>query len=686
MKSPNITLLAKTLGAIVVLLLAGTLVLRLTGATEIDGLDESLFFAMNGVIGSWIISRQPGNRVGWIMLGGALSFSLMTFTGYYALHGLVVGPGTLPAARALSWPQTWLWVPGAALPFLLLPLYFPTGRLLSPRWRWFVRVIVVAASATAIVAAFMPGDEAIQIPADDAQITNPLGIDGMNAMAPDWFRDLLAVMIPILLFGALALATLNLILRFRRSQGVERRQIKWFTYAMAGFPVVILLGQVDLPLGGAQAVFYLTCLPVAIGIAILKYNLYDIDLIIHRTLVYGALSACILTIYVVIVGGLGALVQGRSNLFVALLATGLVAVIFHPLREYLQRGATRLVYGERDEPYAVLVRLGQRLEGTMAPASVLTAIVETIRDALKLPYVAIALQEDGAFRYAVVSGVESSDALHLPLVFQLEPVGELILAPRSPGESFSAADRRLLEDLSRQIGIAAHNVRLAALTMQLNEDLQRSREGLVLTREEERRRIRRELHDGLAPTMAALNLKAGKIRSLVGSEPTAAVELVDEWRTDIRTTIADIRRLAYELRPPVLDELGLVAAIRERADQLSSVDLQIAVEEAENVGALPAAVEVAAYRITHEALANVELHSRARSCRVRFWRECEPRQVLCLEVLDDGIGLPDSPARRSGVGLLSMSERAAELGGSCTAARMTDGGTRILVRLPVVRE
>ena len=202
--------------------------------------------------------------------------------------------------------------------------------------------------------------------------------------------------------------------------------------------------------------------PVAVGFAVLRYRLYDIDLVINRTLVYGALTVSVVGIYVLVVGYLGALVQTGGNLFVSLLATGLVAVLFSPLRDRLQRAVNRLMYGERDDPYAVVSRLGERLEAALAPEAVLPTIVQSVKEALKLPYAAIALTENGAAtpRVTASAGEPVEKPLHLPLTYQGEPVGELLLEPRAPGETFGPADRRLLEGLARQAGVAAHAVRL----------------------------------------------------------------------------------------------------------------------------------------------------------------------------------------------------------------------------------
>ena len=490
---------------------------------------------------------------------------------------------------------------------------------------------------------------------------------------------------------------------FRVSGAVQRQQTKWVVFGITIAAVGSQLSQLVLPLLPlppitlalvANTIYYLSLLflPLTFGIAILRYRLWEINILINRTLVYALLTLCVVCLYILIVGSLGVVFQTRGNLLISLIATGLVAVLFQPLRARLQRSVNRLIYGDRDDPYAVLSRLGQRIEVTLAPEAVLPTIVETVAQALKLPYAAITVKRDEEFMIAAFYGAKSSDLMHIPLIYQAEQVGELLLAPRAPGEAFTAADKRLLNDLAHEVGVAVHAVRLTSDLNRLTIDLQRSRERLVLAREEERRRLRRELHDGLAPTLAALALTASNAGDLIPTDPAAAVAMVNELQNEIRATVGNIRHLVYELRPPALDELGLVAAIRERAVQLSSLNqadnghngapsrLQVQVEAPESLPPLPAAVEVAAYRIVQEAITNVTRHAQARACVVRL----SLNGVLQLEILDDGIGLPAE--RKAGVGLLSMRERAAELGGSCVIEKRNEAGTRVCARLPVTKE
>jgi signal transduction histidine kinase len=446
-----------------------------------------------------------------------------------------------------------------------------------------------------------------------------------------------------------------------------------FTYLVFGTPLEPF-GQNEQEISYV-GVFALLFVPVFTYIAILKYRLYYIDVVINRTLVYGALTACVAGIYVLAVVALGALFQAQGHLAVSLSATGLVAVLFQPLRSRLQRGVNRLMYGERDDPYAVTSRLGRRLEATLVPEAVLPTVVETIAQALKLPYAAILLQDGNGYRTAASYGSPRGESETLPLIYQREEIGQLVLSPRAPGEGFSDADRDLLEDLARQAEVAVHAVRLTA-------DLQSSRERLVATREEERRRLRRDLHDGLGAQLAGLNVQAGALRRLIPRDPDAAEEVVVELREELRTAISDIRRLVYDLRPPALDDLGLAEALRRLAERYGSEgeQLRMLVEAPEDLPSLPAAVEVAVYRITQEALTNVARHARARTCVVRL----AVKNDVALQIVDDGVGIPAQ--RSAGVGLSSMRERASELGGSCVVEPVPKGGTQVLVRLPLPKE
>jgi signal transduction histidine kinase len=597
---------------------------------------------------------------------------LALLTAYFLLaNGMVVTPLLFlepywPGAQSLSY--------AVIQPLFFAPLLvaflsvFPNGRF-TPAWtRWLV------------IAAILYG---------------PVGTLLLTSRTLS--RPTAVFILAVLTWFALIFAGLYAqIHRFRRvSNAVERQQTKWFLFGFSMEAVLVLLITIltvganyfslDLsqrwwaPLINLGWALVFATLPVSLTFAVMRYRLFDIDLIINRTLVYGALTASIVGLYVLVVGALGIFFQTQGNLLIALLATGIVAVLFQPLRDRLQRGANRLIYGERDDPVEALSRLGRRLETAVPPDEVLSVLVETIALTLKLPYVAIHLTVEQEDRIAAAYGNPTPDLIQFPLVYQGEKIGQLVVGPRSPGSAFSPEELRLLRNIARQAGSAIQAVRLTG-------DLQRSRQQLITAREEERRRLRRDLHDGLGATLAALNLEAAVLRRSIRTDPQRAESLVDEFRQDIRAAIDDIRHLVYALRPPTLDQLGLVEAVRAQAVQYSRAEvqneaaLQITVEAPETLPPLPAAVEVAAFRIIQEALTNVVTHAQARHCVVRL----ELGHDLQVEVVDDGVGLGNGRPPPNGLGLLSMRERAEELGGTCLIEPAAGGGTRIVAALPLL--
>ncbi len=501
-------------------------------------------------------------------------------------------------------------------------------------------------------------------------------------------------------FAALVIAVGAQLYRYRTcTDPGQRQQMKW---VVLGFGFYIIL-VVPLSLGVLLPAFtwgpvinllglmLAQCfIPLAIGFSILRYRLWDIDLIINRTVVYGGLTLLVTVVYVLLVGLMSNLFQSGSSLALSVFATGLIAILFNPARQRLQTAVNRLMYGERDDPITVLTALGRRLEETVAPAETLPTLVETIAQTLKLPYVAIVGNGEvgeqmsrGAVEIlaAYPSLLTSHPApLAFPLIYHAQTIGQLLVAPRAPGEAFTPAERRLLENVARQAGAAVHAARLTT-------DLQRSRERLVTTREEERRRLRRDLHDGLGPQLATLTLKVDAARNYLRQEPEtprpASIETTDhlllELKREIQEAIQDIRRLAYNLRPPALDQLGLAPALGEYAAQNSGNGLLITVDAPTALPPLSAAVEVAAYRIALEAITNVVRHARATHCRVKL---SVVGDSLYLEIADNGVGLPEAPS--SGVGLASMRERAAELGGAFDLRAAPAEGTHVSIRLPIL--
>ncbi|HUG30314.1 MAG TPA: GAF domain-containing sensor histidine kinase [Candidatus Limnocylindria bacterium] len=470
---------------------------------------------------------------------------------------------------------------------------------------------------------------------------------------------------------------------YRAAQPVVRKQMRW---AMLGgvaatIPSAVLLFGPELvtgrPLIPWSAVGLLALpMPIGIAMAILRDRLFDIDVAVNRALVYGGASLALVLIYAVSVSVIGSLLPLEGGFPASLLATGLAAVVALPIRDSLQAAVNRLMFGDRDDPYRALTRLGQRLESTLDPVEAPTVIVRTVAESLRLPWVALRFGPAGADRTIAHGRRPLGEPIGVPLMYGAEVIGDLLVAPHSSSEPLSVADWTLLEALARQAGVAVHAV---SLTL----DLIDSRERLVAAREEERRRIRRDLHDGLGPTLAAIGMRAEVAADLAAHDPAASARVLGELREDVHDALADIRRLVDALRPPALDELGLVGSLRAQAERLGGPRLDIA-----GIGelpVLPAAVEVAAYRIVSEAMTNAARHSGASTCTVRISAPpvgSEDVPALELEIVDDGRGLP-ATGIRPGIGLGSMRERAAEVGGTCRIEAMPAGGTRVIARLPL---
>lgn len=481
--------------------------------------------------------------------------------------------------------------------------------------------------------------------------------------------------------------------RFRRGDPVQKEQIRWTTTAFA-LRFVLVFCVIATPVGPfinqpttqgligdliwtpisylASAIFV-----IAIGIAILRYRLFDIELILNRALVYGALTTFVIGVYALIVEGIGALLQVEGNTFLSLLATGLVAIAFNPLRAWLQRAVNRLLYGQRSEPYAVAAHLGRQMETAFAPGDLLHAIAQTIGQTLKLPQVEIVLIGDDQVTMWQGNPVKTSAYHAYPLTYQGEHLGDLRVTPRT-GEALGGADRQLLEDLARQAAIAVH-------AAQVTLELQRSRERIVTAREEERRRIRRDLHDGLGPQLAAQSLKLETAHDLILTQPARAQAVLDDLLTLSQKMVGEIRQLVYALRPPALDDFGLLGAIQEIVGRVVPPTLSVELRAPEQLPPLPAAVEVAAYRIAQEAITNVVKHGQATQALVQIDLVARRREndTLLLEIRDNGRGIAADMC--PGVGLHSMRERAVELDGVLSITSNQPQGTVVHAELPVSR-
>ena len=617
-------------------------------------------------IAGWLITvHRPANVIGWLLIADGVNSAVGWLATPYSHYGLITNPGSLPGARwSLLWDNAgW---PALFAGLVALVFVFPNGRLPSARWR---RVAIGATVSFAILqlgVLFEPQ----HYDAPFQHFSNPLPVlpsAVMAALTPFW----------LIAFASLFVAAWTIRVRFRRATGIERSQLLWLSYGALLIPLTLVFCTLEVIVGHGPSsitviglVGALNIIPAAIGIAVFRYRLFDIELILSRTLVYGTLTACVIGGYAALFAGIDHLIRARG--VAGVVAAGFVAMGFQPLRSNLQSRVQRLVYGDRADPYGALARLGQRLQSAPEPGEVFSTIVDDVANTLRLGYCAVTLTRDGGSEIAAERGRPGREPQYVvPLAYQGAEIGELIAEP-APQSALSPTDRHLLDDLARQAGAAVHSVRLMS-------DLQRSRERLIAAREEERLRLRRDLHDGLGPTLAALVFKIGLIRDNVRRDPDRTEEMLSELGGETKGAIDDIRALVYALRPPALDELGLVGALREQAALLSEgAGFEIEVESA-GLPELPPAVEVAAYRIVTEALTNVVRHARASRCDVRLQLD----DGLSLDVSDDGAGIGASV--RMGIGLRSMRERAAELGGTFEIADNGVRGTHIRVGLPVAR-
>jgi two-component system, NarL family, sensor kinase len=606
------------------------------------------------LVGAGIVRGEPRNPVGWIVLASGCFLPLATAAYLYA-RAVFEERADLPAASWVGWLDGWPWIPAVAVIPTVGLLLFPNGRLPSRRWRPLL--VVGVAVLVAISVSLLFGARLLDFPGH----ANPLALPGTTGSIAGELLSCVALIAPLSTAGAWSVHVRRRAIVAQR-EALALRLVEpagWLIAASWWLTLVITLMTGDSVNALPAQAFALIVLASTAWVAIRRYRLFDTRLAISRLLIYGSLSACVLVVYLAVAASVEALASDVVGIPIAVLAAVLVAL---PLRDVLARGANRLVYGYRDDPYGALVRLGQRLEDAAVPKDVLPAVARTVRAALRVPYVAIEIRGSAT----TVGDLRGAPSETFPLIFAGETIGVLTAEQREPGISFTPAERTLLKGVSHQVAAAGHAV-------SLTQDLLRSRERLVAATEEERRRLRRDLHDGLGPGLAGIVLGLQRARRYVDMDPAKAREQLDELTVQTQHAIAEVRRLVYDLRPSALDELGLVGALTEQARALGP----ITVLGPDRPLQLPAAVEVAAYRIALEAMTNTARHAAATEATVRVSVD----GALQLEISDNGSGLP--VAYRAGVGIRSMRERAAELGGHVSIEQGTTTGTLVRATIPL---
>jgi len=633
-------------------------------------------------VGALIASRRPRHPIGWLMLA----------------IGLVSATGGVfdESARQLYAPRPEL---GAALFMVgdvlsrlvllligIMLLLFPDGRLPSRGWRGVVIAGTTAWALSAFTEVVGPGPLADFAMSPPPQ--NPFGVASLNDFSPG---PAIGVSIFIVLFASLLLSIVSVAFRFHRAGPELRLQLKWVALAASLYVAAEVGGNVfvataqsfsgwaPLPFSAAQLVAF-AAMNLAIAIAILRHRLFDIDLVISRTVAYGVLAGVITTFYIVVVAGVGGILAAgsASRLLLAVVATAFVAVAFQPLRARLERLANRLVYGVRAVPYEVLADFTTRLDGRQSSLELLPVMARMLAQGTASDAATVWLHENGrevaASSFPEHQHVTADVATRSVLLQHAGAnLGRLTVARRS-GEALSPTEERLMDGLASQAGLVLHSAGLQDELSRRMIELRQSRHRLVTAQDEARRRLERDLHDGAQQNLVSLRMKLGLAASLARDKPGSLEPLLQEMQSELGDALDSLRNLARGVYPPLLEAEGLKSALRARARQVPiSIDVQCGPER------YPRELEGAVYFCCSEALQNLTKHSRATRGSVRMW--CEDGR-LCFEVRDNGRGL-DPASAKSGGGLQNIRDRLDALGGVVDVSSAPGAGARVAGWVPL---
>ncbi|GAA0229140.1 M12 family metallopeptidase [Cryptosporangium japonicum] len=627
-------------GVVAVAILLG----QLDGGTDADTgpVGISIALAISGTaMGVLILIAVPKHLVGRLLLAAGASAA--------------VGAVAVSWSRwePVAWLSQWTWWPAYGLLFLAL-LLFPNGRLPGRGWRWLAIALAALTLLSTVALAVIATDEPRTLLSNVDVEPSPTTKLALRIFAVGVFLTVLAG------FGVLA----ALWSRWRRADSDTRQQLACL------LPAVVLLllgwGLTFFNLDGGY-VLAAVAVPLGMTVAIVRYGLYDLDRVLNRTLVWLVMTALVVIGFVAIVTVLREVIMRNTSAdSISLVTTGVIAIAYAPLHRRVQQGVNQLLYGDRHDPYKVIAEMGDVLGQTAEPNAVLPLLTGTIASSLQVPYVAVEVAEQQGSRLLAWYGQVGPTVQAFDMISRGEHIGRLLVSPRTDGGHFTPRETQLLADIALHAGVAVEASRLT-------RDLQESRERLVRAQEEERRRLRRDLHDGLGPSLTGMSMQVRAARKVAG--PGRVRNILDALAGDLTACTAEVRRLVDELRPPALDR-GLAVALRDECRRFDSSALSVQLELRDDLDRLPAAVEVAAYRVVAEALNNVTRHAGARNCVVTVRRGRD----LTIEVTDDGVGI--SGPVRAGVGLASMRDRAGELGGECEIVPAEPTGTTVRVHFP----
>jgi signal transduction histidine kinase len=628
--------------------------------------DVLLFITFLGLasVGATIASRQPSNPIGWLFVIIAVGPATAFAGEAYAYRALILRPGSLPAGDYAGWFSNWGWITVPLIVFLLL--LFPTGRLPSRRWRSVGWALGIWLGVTTVAAMVIPGAME-NLPGSD----NPFGVEAVRGIARPFLDT--AAFAGLSAFALLAAA--SLIFRYRSARGEERQQLKLFTYgAVVSAILLAMLDYVPTIVGDVLVPTILLLLSGSTAISILKYRLYEIDLVVRKTLVYGLLAALVTGVYLMLVVAVPAAVLGTEadgSSIMVILATAVLALLFLPLRRRMAHFANRLVYGKRATPYEVLSEFAGRVGGSFGVEDVLPRMARVLGEGTGAESAEVLIREGNGLRGAATWPPGSSpggepDVL-VPVTHQGQDLGAL--AVRKPkGEPLTPSEDKLVRDLAGQAGLVLRNARLF-------EDLRASRKRLVAAQDQERRRLERDIHDGAQQQLVAMAVKLRLIEGLVEKDPAKAREIAAQVKEEANAAIDDLRDLARGIYPPLLADEGLPAALQAQARK-SPVPVEV---HPDGVARYPQEIEAAVYFCVLEALQNVAKYANASRADLTL------RQVddaVEFEVSDDGRGFDPASVVR-GSGTQNMADRLEALGGSLEIRSAPGEGTTVVGRVPV---
>jgi signal transduction histidine kinase len=691
----NATFRARLPWAIWVVVLA-TLILALVLSGINGSLSSDPFFISVAIVmilgyttvGALLASRVRGNPIGWLMMITGGAFMLSALSSEYAKWALVTSPGRHPLVGLAVSLNGWIGIVAIA-PIPLLLILFPTGRVPSHRWRWLPVALVIGFSVGVLASVLHPGQVDI---APGIQPPNPTGIESL--------RSLLNLLLLAVGATGIALSLLSvavLVQRFRAARGEERQQIRWLAYVtLLGtlFFVLAIVTSIGLESGQSSTLNDLTffafflCIgigvPAATGIAVLRYRLWDLDIVIKKTVVFAIVAAVITSIYVVVLLAVPTLVFGANKSFSPLVfgTTIAIAILFQPLRTRARRLADRLVYGRRATPYEVLSEFSDRLSGSYSTEDVLPRMAQLVREGTGATQAIVWLRVGDELVPAATAPMDAERPVAIrqagdelsgfepemsafPVRHQGELLGAISL-DLPPSDPMSGDKERLILDVAAQAGLVLRNVRLI-------EELRASRRRIVAAQDERARKLERDIHDGAQQQLVALSVQLKLAEQLAGKDPDKERDLLRRLQTQATNALEDLRDLARGIYPPLLADQGLTAALEAQARK---APLPVTVGT-DGIGRYTRDVEAAVYFCVLEALNNAAKYAEASAATVRLAAE----RGLTFEVVDDGRGF--DPAEIShGTGLQGMADRLDAVGGTLEIRSSPGAGTRILGQVP----